>query len=133
MSKKNNYKPRGFETVGENKLSSTLFYPMLQSKAFKSLTNNAKVLYIYMKLQLYGQKKVVDPEGLERDCFYFNRVMFIKGGNNKNSYELYSNCGQFERDLKQLIEYGFIEIVQGGKNTRTKSIYCFSAKWKTYG
>lgn len=133
--KKSNFKPNSWETVGENTLSATLYATMLQSESFKSLSNNAKVLYVYMKLQLYGQhgkNKVTDPEGKGRECFYFNKAMWINDKSHPNSYGLYKNGSQFSRDKSQLIEHGFIEEVENNWTTRDKNIYCFSHKWKEY-
>lgn len=134
MAKKK-FSPNSWETVGDNTLSATLYATMLQSDAFKELSANAKVLYVYMKLQLYGQqgkRKVVDPDGKGRDCFYFNKAMWINDKAHPNSYALYKNGSQFARDKKQLIDFGFIEEVQSNWNTREKNIYCFSYKWKEY-
>lgn len=127
MPRKSKFKPSDFEKIGSSNLSATIYASMLQSDAYKDLSNNAKVLYTYMKLQQYGAKKI---ENMPTDCFYFNKAMYIKG--NANGYELYANGKQFQRDLKQLIDNGFIELVENGWNTRTKNIYKFSGKWQQY-
>lgn len=74
-----------------------------------------------MKLQLYGQAPI---EGYGADCFVFNQAMYSK------VYPIYKSGAQFRRDRDQLIEYGFIEMVECGRFTRTKNIYKFSAKWQ---
>lgn len=129
MGRKSKFKPQEFEKLGNSNLSATLYASMLQSQAYKSLSNNAKVLYQYMKLQYYGAKPI---EGQAQDCFYFNKAMYINDEEHPNSYGLYKNGAQFQRDLKQLVKHGFIEIVECGKTTRTKNIYKFSAKWQQY-
>lgn len=131
MAKSKN-KIHSWETVGQNDLFSRIHASILQSLAFKTLSNNAKVLYLYMKLQLYGQKAVVDPDNQGRQCFYFNKAMWIEDKEHPNSYGLYTNGSQFARDKKQLIEHGFIEEVRSNWTTRDKNIYCFSYKWKEY-
>ncbi len=48
----------------------------------------------------------------------------------KDLYHLYTNESQFYKDRDLLVKYGFIEIIENGKNTRTKSIYMLSDKWR---
>ena len=116
-----NFTPNSFETRDNKTLSATIFAEMMTSEAYYKLTNNQKVLYLYMKLQYYGQKD--KPNG-QADCFYFNKAMYV------HTYRLYDGWKQFDRDRAALIRYGFIEEVENGKCTRTKSIYRFSDKWK---
>ena len=61
--------------------------------------------------------------------FTFNKAKWQKDG----LYGLYSNSGQFYRDIKALIEHGFIDCVQSGYSTRTKSLYKFSTRWQLWG
>ena len=74
-----------------------------------------------MKLQQFGQAPI---EGYGADGFVFNQAMYTK------TYPIYKTGAQFRRDRDQLIEYGFIEMVECGRFTRTKNIYRFSAKWQ---
>lgn len=119
MSKR--VKTDDWEKLGSSNLSVRLFASMYQSKAFLDLSNNAKVLYIYMKTQQYGAKAI---PGQTKDCFYFNKAMYTK------TYPLYKNGEQFQRDINQLVKNGFIEITENGKSSRTKNIYKFSGNWK---
>lgn len=121
MAKKRKFNPYGFEKKGSSNLSATLYASMLQSPAWYALSPKAKELFVYMKLQLYGQAPI---EGYGADCFVFNQAMYSK------VYPLYKSGAQFRRDRDQLIKYGFIEIVECGRFTRTKNIYRFSAKWQ---
>lgn len=123
MARKSKFTPNNFENVGKSKLSATIYASMLQSPAWYALSPKAQQLYIYMKLQLYGQKPL-DSEKYGEDCFVFNRAMYT------TVYPIYKNGAQFRRDRDQLIRYGFIEIVECGRTTRTKNIYRFSAKWQ---
>lgn len=123
--RKPKWKPLDFETIGDKKLSATIYAAMIQSDAWTQLSNNARVLYLYMKLQYFGVKQEDKPRG-QQDLFYFNKAMATK------TYGLYTNMAQFRKDRDMLLEYGFIEEVEKGKNTRTKSIYRFSDKWKEY-
>lgn len=121
--RKKKYVPKSFESVNGNCLSANLYATMLQSKAWKKLNKGAMVLYLYMKLQYYGARNIVDHPQTD---FVFNKAMVTQ------VYGLYTNMSQFRKDRDLLIEYGFIEYVENGKNTRTKSIYRFSNKWQQY-
>lgn len=121
MARKHKFTPKNFEKVGASNLSCTLYASMLQSPAWYALSPKAKELYTYMKLQQYGQAPI---EGYGADCFVFNKAMYTK------VYPIYKSGAQFRRDRDQLIEYGFIEMVECGRFTRTKNIYKFSAKWQ---
>ena len=90
------------------------------SEAWGQLSNNARVLYLYMKMQLFGGKR----DGLPEGQFYFNRSTYTK------TYRLYSNQNQFYKDRDLLIAYGFIDMIESGKNTRTKAVYQFSDRWQ---
>lgn len=121
MARKHKFTPKNFEKVGASNLSCTIYASMLQSPAWYALSPKAKELYTYMKLQQYGQAPI---EGYGADCFVFNQAMYTK------VYPIYKSGAQFRRDRDQLIEYGFIEMVECGRFTRTKNIYKFSAKWQ---
>ena len=81
MARKKKYVPKAFESGKAGDVSANIYASMIQSRAWSNLTNNARVLYVYMKLQYYGQKTIPDRE---QECFYFNKAMFIK------TYQLYS-------------------------------------------
>ena len=123
MGRKSKYTPKSFESKAGKALSANIYASMIQSPAWEQLSNNARVLYLYMKLQYYGAKSV--PNHSE-DCFYFNTALI------KKTYRLYSNMSQFRKDREQLIEKGFITVLESGKNTRTKAIYQFSDKWQEW-
>ena len=61
----------------------------------------------------------------QRQCFTMNKSKWQK------LYKIYkSDNGQFNKDMKQLIEYGFVELLESGKNVREKNTYILSSKWK---
>lgn len=121
MARKKKYVPKSFESGKCGDISANIFGSMIQSKAWNNLSNNARVLYLYMKLQYYGQKNIPNRE---QEYFYFNKAMFTK------TYPLYKNTNQFYKDRQLLIDNGFIEIVERTQNTREKMIYKLSAKWR---
>ena len=117
---KGKYKPKPFESKGDN-LSANIYASMMQSRAWENLTNNARVVYVYMKLQYYGQKPI---QGHPPHHFYMNQATLQK------TYKLYTNMKQFRKDRQMLIDNGFIEVVESGRFTRTKNIYKLSDKWQ---
>ena len=121
--RKTKYVPKSWESVGGNMLSANIYVTMLQSKAWMQLSKNAQVLYLYMKAQYYGAKNL--PEHPSTD-FVFNWALASK------TYKLYTNAEQFKKDKDMLIEYGFIDLVENGKNTRTKNIYRYSDRWQSF-
>lgn len=122
MSRRKQYIPRAWESVKGSKTSANIYVSMINSTAWMMLSKNARLLYVYMKAQYYGAKNL--PEHPETD-FVFNWALVSK------TYKLYKNHARFEKDRDMLIKYGFIELIENGKNTRTKSIYRFSDKWQS--
>lgn len=103
---------------------------MLDSPAFKDLTKNQRLLYVYMKKQYYGTRKperdfpyVEQLQGAE--LFYFNLALAVK-------YGLYSraNDRQFYNDIVAIEQHGFIKTVSSGRATKSRSIYKFVGEWK---
>lgn len=142
MSKKTKYKPKPFESMGENFLDNTgkkrmdtsagIYESMLLSEAYKSLTTRQKMLYVYCKAQFWGKRKPGrdypdNPEVQGDEFFYLNLSLIV-------NYGLYTrNMGNvFYQDMKVLEQVGFIERVARNKGGKRKAIYKFSDKWKKY-
>lgn len=126
MAKKRKYRPKSFESsIAAGEPSASIFMSMLRSPAWMNLKPRAQILYLYMKAQYYGVRERRKPEQNPM-YFVFNQALW------KKTYKLYSNNTSFYADRNQLIEHGFIEIVETGKLTRTKSIYKFSDKWSDW-
>ena len=131
--RKKRYTPKTFESDGRtNDTSANIYESMLESKAFKDLTKNQRLLYVYMKAQHYGKRKpgkdFPDREDLqEESVFYFNMAVAEK-------YVLYSrnNHTSFYNDIKALVNHGFIRVVSTGKTVMKKSIYDFCGDWKNW-
>lgn len=149
-NKKSDYIPRSFESnkkwaplykgKPEDK-SSNIHYSMLMSNAWHNLTGKQKELYLYCKLQLFGQS-IQSKENLKTEKeidekakvdisirFVFNMGLWC------DLYGLYTEKTQryFYSDMDALIENGFIKLIVSGKTTRTKNIYEFSDKWTELG
>ena len=122
MARRKQYIPKPWESVDGNRLSANIYASMISSHAWEQLSKNARLLYMYMKFQYYGAKNI--PEHPATD-FVFNWALASK------TYKLYTNYKQFENDRNMLIKYGFIDEVENGKTTRTKSIYRYSDRWQS--
>ena len=129
--KKERYIPKAFESDGnKSDVSANLYMSMLTSVAWKELSKGAKVLYLYCKAQYYAEKTKPLPkcetlsEKEKALCFTMNVSKW------KTLYGIYKDNGvQFKKDMDQLLKYGFVDLVECGKTTRTKSIYKFSDRW----
>ena len=134
MSKqKIKYKPKKFESTGiSSDTSANIYMSMLMSDAWQSLTKNQQILYLYCKAQYYAEKRKPKPKLVELDaeqlslCFTMNKSKWC------TLYNIYSKGNQngFSKDMSELIDKGFIDLVENGKNTRTKNIYKLSSGWQ---
>jgi hypothetical protein len=151
MSKSKIYIPKSFESAieftpqkkqGKRKdVSSNIYYSMLVSNAWHNLTGKQKELYLFCKLQFFGQS--INSKELKTDIeknnkddntdisnrFVMNKSLWCK------TYGLYTDSTQryFYQDIKALIDNGFITELQRGKSNRSKNIYEFSNKWVELG
>lgn len=141
-NRKHHYTVRSFEGIGTTftddngkKLADTsanIYESMLRSKAFRSLKNRQKVLYLICKSQYYGKRKPKadykeDDRVQDDTCFYLNLDLVCQ-------YGLYTKNmrKEFYGDMKELRNKGFIEQVASGRGTMTKSIYRFASGWKQW-
>ncbi len=133
-SRKKKYRPKSFESTGASgDTSANIYNSMLTSAAFMDLKDRQQVLYFYCKNQYYGVRKpkldYPDIEAVQSDeCFYMNLALAVK-------YGLYTKSGnkEFYKDMKALVEAGFIDVVSSGKITGKRSIYRFSDRWHNTG
>lgn len=121
------YQKKLFESTGvSHDVSANLYASMLTSPAWMDLSAQQKTLYVYCKLQLYGERRkpTDDPT-----TFTMNRGKWCE------TYRLYKpgNERAFYRDMASLIEHGFVVCVESGACTRTKSIYRLSSMWQQWG
>lgn len=126
------YKPKSFESNGAtNDTSANIYMSMLMSENWRKLTKNQQLLYVYCKAQYYAEKRKPKPklaqlsEEESCQCFTMNKSKWC------SLYHIYKDGNQngFIKDMKALIQYGFIDLIENGRNSRTKSIYKFSNRW----
>ena len=112
-------------TNGRSNRFIRVYINMMESDAFNSLTKNQRLLLIYMYAEYNPSTKTHHPKN-NINFFYFNRKKY------KSELALYSNDRQFYMDRDALVRHGFIEVVEAGYLTRSKSIYKYSQNWKRY-
>lgn len=123
MSRKRKYEPKAYECVSSQPpLSAVIYASMVQSDNWKKLSHGAHVTYLYMKLQLYGARNI---EGHPKEHFYFNDAMATK------VYGISTNREQCRKYRNELLQYGFIELVEYRAHSFDKNIYTFSSRWQT--
>ena len=104
-----------------------MYASMTNSPAFIALTGNQRELYRFCRSQLYTKNK---PRDDFPDCEAFQpqEVFYMNWGIAKAT-EPYKDQKTFRKDLKRLIEVGFIECLYDAKKSGKKSVYIFSDKW----
>jgi hypothetical protein len=145
------YKPKSFESevsflpktkkkICAKDVSSNIYLSMLMSQAWHDLSLKQKELYLYCKAQYFGEQKKESEHKTNNEIQQeINANLSIRFTMNKSKwceiYHLYSDSGQrhFYKDMKSLVDNGFIKVVESGKTSRTKNIYEFSDKWREKG
>ncbi len=129
--KKERYLPKPFESDGNRSdTSANIYHSMLLSPRWQALTKGAKVLYLYCKAQYYAEKTKPAPKNgrLTETEKLLTFTMNEKKWH--DIYGIYSNKLQFYKDMLQLVQAGFIDIIENGKVTRSKNVYIFSTRWR---
>ncbi len=83
---------------------------IMASETMRTLSSSAFKVYCYMRIESAGKKSFKFPHTKYRS--FMSKPTFYKARN-------------------ELIEHGFIDIVQNNKNLRKANIYMFSDRWKT--
>ena len=110
-----------------------MYHSQITSPAYMALSDGAKVLLLICKdVRRYstaGRQGEFYPNAPRNDpkCFYLNRALLRMYGGG------WSSPNKARRCLIELVQYGFIEVVELGTFTRTKNIYRFSGRWKKLG
>lgn len=149
--KKEIYKPRAFESeptfLPQNEkgkhntdTSANIYISMLQSQAWHNLTYKQKELYLYCKAQQFGETKkksehLTEYEKENKIDVDLSKRFTMNKSKWFNIYGLYTKNSQrhFYKDIKALIDNGFVIAVEKGQITRTKNIYEYTDKWRSLG
>lgn len=125
--RRKSYLKKAYESTGaSDDTSANIYHSMLESIAWQDLSTKQKELYWCMKDRKYQEKQ--HPNG-DESMFCFNKYLWAE------EYRLYADTDGrgFQRDLRALINHGFIRCIESGMTTRTKSIYQYSEKWRLFG
>jgi hypothetical protein len=98
-----------------------LFTFLQKSKAYSDMSITARLMYLYM-----NEQSAFLEEPYSMDLFIFPISLWL------DKYHLCTNNVQFNKFRDELIEHGFIELYQSGKNTRTPNVYKHSDKWQRW-
>lgn len=142
--RKGKYIPKPFEsdnTLNKKDTHASIYRTMILSKAYKELTPQQKHLYTLCKSELYGKGKndlrqfdeYFESAGIDKhthpEYFCMNWGKVKKG----SLYDCYTNTNSFRKDINSLIEHGLIDCVLCGADSRSKSLYRLSDRWRFYG
>lgn len=114
----------------------TVFQSMLQHDKFKGLSLNAQRLYIICRVQaqtnensriLYNLKRDSTFNGKENPSDYGQK--FVLPAKHQKDYGL--NYKNTTRYFKELIDAGFIKLIENNAHRRIANVYAFSHEWLT--
>lgn len=120
--------------AGEKWVPST--HSLLYSNAFRSLNARQRVLYLYCALQK-GKPGTVNEPGKDNPTVqeFQNDYVFYMNWKKVQEFKIYGEKSNhtFYNDIKALINAGFIECLYHGRQTRQKSVYKLSTRWRQEG
>lgn len=126
MSKKKrgDYSFKPFESTKSKGPYTIITLDMLQSKAWLHLSQEARNLYLCMKMEHYYSKTT---DGIETH-FYFPADVWSE------KYHLWTRKGHksFYQYRDELIVHGFIVCVADNRHNRTMNVYGMSASWHNW-
>ena len=131
--KQKSYKLRPFECTGEKGDSWTVISnSQFMSEAFQDLTKNQMLLYYRVKGREYGFRKPAqvykENEKLQDPLMVFYSI----GDAIRDGIYTRNNETQFRKDMKALIEHGFLTVIMNGKNQKKKSVYKLVSEWRKW-
>ena len=134
--KKNGYIRQSYESDKPGMNGQDPFFPVYasqrHSQAFRKLTGNQRELYYFCREQQYNRAgkppKDIYPdwEECKSDMAFFMNWGIVQ------SLGLYKTRYTFYKDLKALVDIGFIDCLYNGHRDRNKSIYIYSDKWRKF-
>jgi hypothetical protein len=123
MAKSKKYKPPSFDGASSRHIN--INHQLLMSQAFSSCSNNARLLYIYMRAEQYGVNENQHPYK-DNTKFIFTAKQY------RDKYNITSNAESFRIARDELIEKGFIKCTEDNSHIRKANVYQYSDEWKTY-
>lgn len=130
-SKKKTFKPDKFASKeGNHESFGTVYHSMVTDDKFKKLSNMAKEVYFYCRIQLTSKesRECLFNHGKEQDITYGDGC-FVFPSKHQQGYG-FMDRGNFSGWMQELINAGFIERVEHNKHRRKVNVYRFSTRWK---
>ena len=127
------YAPQAYESAkGTGDTCAQIYESMLTHPAFLGLTYRQRFLYTACKAQLYGKRKPRNTEGYREIPELCRDEAFFFGADDAEKYGLSteSNHRDFYRDMKALINAGFIDKLVEGSRGRWRAVYRLSSRWQ---
>lgn len=137
------YTPQPYERkiiAGKKDKFTLVYLSMCESTAWKALVPRQQMLYLWFRFQwsTVGTKNTPSGDYPDNADFqrpyvvYMNKAVAMRTGLYTKVEGGNFNRRDFYNDVRRLENVGFIECLQKGKNTRTKSVYVLVDKWKFY-
>lgn len=124
MAKRKKSTHNSFESNTEHGRFAKITQDMMNNVAWQALTLRQRGLYLHLKSK-YTQR-------VEHGIIINSNEKDISIPASEAKI-LYGDLRTFRKDMDALIECGFIDLIESGRNTRTCNIYGFSDRWKNYG
>lgn len=127
MSRKRNNNPFAYvDGIGKGTPFAILSDTQAKSPTYQKLSDGAK--YVLMVCRLCRQfHSGTDKDGRSRNIqgnilyFYFNREIQKRYGLN--------NPNKVRRELVELVQNGFVDVIENNSHRHIKNVYAFSSKW----
>lgn len=109
-----------------------LFASLMRSPAFTDMRKGSRLLLMACMTEADGEaaKENVNPDtgAYNGSYFYMNRHLYA------DVYNLYdaANGTGFRRDMEDLVDHGFVEVVVRGRGRGIKNLYKLSSKWRSW-
>ena len=140
--KRRKNKPPEWATLS-GKSFTRIYSDLISSEAFKALGAATKALYIACAVHQTTKEckqclvaalseRVYAKGGTDADvenALKWEKGLFVFPEKQARKYGWTHN--NISRGMKELVDSGFVEIVQAGKHQRKVNIYKFSDKWKS--
>lgn len=108
-----------------------LYVSMFESEKFQNMSINARLLYVICRVQAASQdgKACLFRHGEEHERHYDITRHFVFPAKHKERFGI-KDRRNANRWIKELIDNGFIEIVENNQKQRKVTVYAFSDKWQ---
>ena len=131
MKKNKNYIDINASISNRDKYFGIIYEGMCKSEQFQKLSRKAQIVYVLCRVHAHTQKckaclyNHAKEEGRTYgpDCFVFPDCQQDDYGEHDHS--------NFNKYMKQLINAGFIDLIENNKHRFKINVYSFSSKWKS--